>query len=440
MAIDGPSGSGKTYTALRCAFALSPSRKVAVIGTEGSQDDDAAEKYVGLPDPDHAGQTWEFDILHLSSFSPTEYTAAIEEACRAGYEVVIVDSLSHAWEGKDGSLELVGRTPGNSYTAWKDVTPMHRRMVDAILNSTAHVICTMRSKTEYILEEQAGKDGKPKQVPRKVGMAPIQRQGMEYEFDIYGSLDWSHILTVTKTRCPSVDGLTVVKAGAGFMAPIIDWLDTGTVTDPPRIAPKCTDDQCNRIVELAEQLSWKIGRVTVETVKKFGCDALYQLKATEADETITWLEGQVRLAANKKPARKPRGAAAATTAPVEANGNGQHDAAEPATVESTTTTEADTSSAITEPAVPSELTDPLNVPITPGVGPHSDQLDQIVALVNDLVTGGMPRETYREKILAKRGVKSAKELTPEQAAELIDALMAAVDRQTAPDGPDDPPF
>jgi len=229
-AFDGTAGSGKTFTALRgAAFIAStiPGGRIAVINSESG----AVEKYLGLA-PD--GIPFDFDVCELTDYAPTSYTAAILEAGRAGYAVLIIDSLSHAWEGSGGALELVDRKKGssaNSFTAWKEITPMHRRMIDAILRSPCHVMATMRTKTEYVLEEQVNQQGRKVMVPRKVGMAPIQRQGMEYEFDVVGDLDVNHTLTVSKTRCPAIDGVQIVKPGAEFFKPLLDWLNGGV--EPP---------------------------------------------------------------------------------------------------------------------------------------------------------------------------------------------------------------
>jgi len=220
IAIDGPSGSGKTFTALRLATVLAEGGQIAVINTESG----AIQKYLGLS-PD--GLAWEFDVCELDSFAPTAYTEAIIEAGKAGYAVVVIDSLSHAWEGEGGALEQVTKASSrsnNSFTAWKDVTPQHNRMIGSILKSPCHVIATMRSKTEYVLETNE----KGKQVPRKVGMAPVQRAGMEYEFDLYLSMDWDHIMRVSKSRCPEMDGLLAVKPSANTFAPFAQWLNEGT--------------------------------------------------------------------------------------------------------------------------------------------------------------------------------------------------------------------
>lgn len=223
MAIDGPAGAGKTFTALRFAFSLGT--RVAVINSESG----AVEKYLGL-NPD--GVPFDFDVCTLNDFAPARYTEAILAAGREGYEVIVIDSLTHAWSGSGGALDLKDKKGGNSFTAWKDITPMHNAMIEAILRSPAHIIATMRSKTDYVLEM----DDRGRSVPKKVGMAPIQRAGMEYEFDIYASLDADHFMTVTKSRCPDVDAKVVPKPGAGFMEPVIRWLNEGSEIPPETFA------------------------------------------------------------------------------------------------------------------------------------------------------------------------------------------------------------
>lgn len=216
MTIDGPAGSGKTYTALRFAHALANGGRIAYIDTERG----SASKYVGeAPD----GIPWNFDVVELTVFSPEKYTEAILAAGRMGYSVLVIDSLSHAWEGVGGALEIKQRV-GESWSAWRHVTPIHNRMVDAILQAPMHVITTMRSRMEYVQEnDQTGKI-----VIRRVGLAPIQRPGMEYEFDLVCDIDWSHIMSVSKSRCPIVADMTVEKPGPEFINPVIAWLGSGT--------------------------------------------------------------------------------------------------------------------------------------------------------------------------------------------------------------------
>lgn len=219
MTIDGPAGSGKTYTGLRFAHGLARGGRIALIDTERG----SASKYAG-ESPD--GQAWQFDVLEMSSFSPERYTEAIQTAGRLGYNVLVIDSLSHAWEGKDGALETKDKVGGyNQFTAWRMVTPMHNRMIDAILQSPCHVITTMRSRMEYV--QELDEKGRVTAV-RRVGMAPVQRPGMEYEFDIVADMDWAHILTVSKSRCSAVADLRVERPGLGFVEMLLEWLESGT--------------------------------------------------------------------------------------------------------------------------------------------------------------------------------------------------------------------
>jgi len=260
LTLDGPAGSGKTFTALRFAHTLADGKPIAFIDTERG----SASKYAGeAPD----GFPWAFDVLELSSFSPETYTEAIEAAAHAGYAVTVIDSLSHAWEGKGGALEIKDRVGGNQFTAWRQVTPMHNRMIDAMLQSSCHIITTMRSRIEYV--QDTDKRGKVVGV-RKVGMAPIQRPGLEYEFDVVCDIDWAHILTVSKSRFASLQDARREKPGPEFIAPLIDWLNSGAPATPKPAAdelvnaaramraagdsPKTVADKLN--VSMAEIIAW----------------------------------------------------------------------------------------------------------------------------------------------------------------------------------------
>lgn len=229
MALNGPAGSGKSYTALRFAHALAALMKerdgtdvrIAAIDTESG----SLAKYVGETED---GIQWEWDGIELEDFSPSSYTSLIKIAEQNGYGVLIIDSLTHAWTGTGGALDIVDRKKAakqNAFTdGWREVTPMHNAMIEAIIRSDMHVIATMRTKMEYVIETNE----KGKAVPRKIGMNPIQRQGMEYEFDIVCDIDQeSHVLTVSKSRCKAVDQAVIAKPGAAFIAPIFHWLESG---------------------------------------------------------------------------------------------------------------------------------------------------------------------------------------------------------------------
>jgi hypothetical protein len=226
MALVGPTGAGKTRTALKLAKYLG--KRVAVIDTENR----SASIYVGLPDvPD-------FDVLELDTFSPRAYYEAIRDAEREGYDVIIVDSLSHAWDGKDGALAMVDNAArrsqsGNSYTAWRDVTPEHNQLVDALVRCKSHLITTMRVKMEYVLEE----DARGKKVPKKVGLAPIQRSGLEYEFSVVADMDTEHTLMVAKTRLDPLDGYVRSKPGRELAELMLKCLEEGEIDTRPLAEP-----------------------------------------------------------------------------------------------------------------------------------------------------------------------------------------------------------
>jgi hypothetical protein len=144
----------------------------------------------------------EYDILELGApYSPDRYIEAIKAAEENGYDCIIIDSLSHEWNGQGGCLDMVENVAKssyskNTYTAWATVTPKHQKLIQHILDSKAHMIVTMRSKTQYELTA----NDKGKMTPTKIGMAPTQRDGIEYEFTLVFDLDQNHNFTCSKDR------------------------------------------------------------------------------------------------------------------------------------------------------------------------------------------------------------------------------------------------
>jgi len=194
----------------------------------------------------------------VAPFHPDRFVTAIEMAAGAGYTVLILDSLSHAWNGAGGTLELVEQYSkkyrGNSYAAWGDVTPIHTRLIEAIVAAPLHVIGTMRSKQDYILVEKNGK-----QAPQKVGMAPIQRDGFEYEFDVFLDMDIDNNAIVNKTRCPALVGGVYAKPGADVAAILIDWLsgEPEAVTSKPSnngTPPEPTPEPAPAAIEIPDDV------------------------------------------------------------------------------------------------------------------------------------------------------------------------------------------
>lgn len=229
LALIGLAGSGKTYSALSVATHLVPGGKIAVIDTERGSASLYADRF-------------SFDVLDLDRHGPENYCEAIEAAEQAGYDVIVIDSLSHAWAGKDGALEQVDKIAkregkANNFTAWRDVTPKHNRLVDTMLSCKSHLIATIRSKMEYVLEKDE-KTGKS--VPRKVGLAPIQRDGLDYEFTVVGDMNLSHELIVSKSRCSAIGvGDIIDKPGEKMARVLREWLGSGAVPAPkPEARPE----------------------------------------------------------------------------------------------------------------------------------------------------------------------------------------------------------
>lgn len=168
LALSGPSGSGKTYGALLIAKGIGG--RVAVLDTERG----SASLYADMLD---------FDVVNLDPpYEPERYVEVIRAAEQAGYDTLVIDSITHEWKGQGGMLEIVdaiarAKFRGNSYAAWNEGDKRHRKFVDAMLHSKMHIIATMRSKAVYVESERNGKKTIEKQ-----GAAPEQRDGIEYEF------------------------------------------------------------------------------------------------------------------------------------------------------------------------------------------------------------------------------------------------------------------
>lgn len=216
LGISGVSGSGKTYSALLVAYGLTSDwERVALIDTERH----SGELYADLGG---------YSVCEIDApFTPQKYIEAINAAEQAGFGAIIIDSLTHAWTADGGMLDMADKLAAsgkNSFTAWRDVTPWHNKLVDTLLQSTAHIIVTVRAKTEYVLEE----DSKGKKVPRKVGLAPQFRDGLEYEMTTFFDISDKHFATTTKDRTKLFDSampfIPSVETGKQFVA----WLNLGT--------------------------------------------------------------------------------------------------------------------------------------------------------------------------------------------------------------------
>ncbi|MFK0734231.1 MAG: ATP-binding protein [Gloeotrichia echinulata HAB0833] len=267
LALSGASGSGKSYSALAIAQHLGDS--IALIDTEHG----SASRYA---------DRFNFDTCELNDHHPAKYIEAIKAAEDAGYQVIIIDSLSHAWFSE---LELAGK----GFDGWKNVRPLERKLIDTIIGSSSHIIGTMRSKTEWIIEEYTAKDGKIKQAPKKIGTAPIQSSGIEYEFDLAGELDYNHILTISKSRCPELSDKTFLNPGKEIADTLKAWIGQPQQLQQPQPVPpwKSWKSQDDAIIWAAEQLpNWDIEEIRTE---------FSELKASNGKKAPAWVDRVIQL-------------------------------------------------------------------------------------------------------------------------------------------------
>lgn len=234
LGLSAVSGGGKTFSALLIAKGITGDlSKVAIIDTENG----SADLYA------HLGS---YNVLPLiAPYTPERYIAAIKECEAAGMEAIIIDSITHEWDGKGGILEISNSMSGNSYTNWAKITPRHQAFLDAILQSTCHIITTVRRKQDY---ELVDKDGK--KVPQKVGLKEVTREGFEYELTMNLELDTNHMATASKDRTGLfVSGIPFTPTEeTGRM--IKEWCELGVELKPIPIEERIA--ACNTVEGLMQ--------------------------------------------------------------------------------------------------------------------------------------------------------------------------------------------
>lgn len=364
MLLAAPSKAGKSYSSL--AFALYLASKfdgrLGVIETEHK----AINKYIGdTIDGLYVGRVVdgrrvpELPCCYLESYSPTNYTAAIRSAASAGLNPLLIDSLSHAWEGTGGTLDQVDR-----FDDWKDATPKHREMLEAILSYPGHVFVTARQETKYVVELGTNSKGKEVNIPRKIGLQPIQRKHTEYEFDIVATLDSEHTMSVGGRGFHTwgkVDGAIVPCPRASWIEPVWQWLQEGQ--------PMISKELCDQIVEAAKAVNMPLAAFQA-AIQKRGADKLANLSPEAGGDFLAKLRA-------KKPALDPLQVGVSVNA--------------------------------------TSIEDP-NGPCTPGTQ------EQIKALAQQ---AGFDKEALKA-IVRKRGVERLVELTQKQAEEIVAKLFGKV--------------
>ena len=210
IGLQGCAGAGKTFSALFLAKGLTNGglSKVAIIDTENG----SADLYA------HLGN---YNVLTLAPpYTPENYIKAIEVCEKAGMEVIILDSISHCW---DELLDFHSKLAGNSFTNWAKVTPRQKAFVDKILQTNTHIIATMRTKQDYVLNQKDGKF-----IPEKVGLKSVQRDGLDYEFTLVFDVDIKHFAVSSKDRTGLFMGQPEFVISENTGKEILDWCNDGT--------------------------------------------------------------------------------------------------------------------------------------------------------------------------------------------------------------------
>ena len=266
VSIAGPAGSGKTMSSLLMAYGLTKAEfpslsdeeiweKICLIDTENGSGSLYVGKQVG------ATTIGAYNTIDLTPpYEPGVFVDAIHIAENHNMNVIIIDSLSHAWAGVGGALDQQGAIAarsGNSWTAWRSVTPQHNKLVDAMLQSPCHLIANMRAKMEY--QQTTGDDGKKK--VKAVGMGVVMREGIEYEFTVSFMLDYDHMANSTKDRTGIFDGkYFVIDPNTGKQ--MYQWLSSGAAPAPkpvnvsePAPAPAAdSNEQLQKAIDAVDAL------------------------------------------------------------------------------------------------------------------------------------------------------------------------------------------
>lgn len=262
LAIAGPSGSGKTWSALEIATGMGGT--IGFIDTEAGR----GELY---------GNNFNYDVIRLDApYSPERYIDAIHEFEKADYDILIIDSLSHAWTGVGGVLSIVEQAGGQFQSGWKKGTPQQNALVDAITTSKMHIITTMRVKTEYVVEINE----KGKNAPRKIGLAPVQRDQIEYEFTMFMNINQDHIAHISKDNTQLYDQ-KYIKPSKEMGIELIKWLNSGVEVDMQKTmseqlqndvdTPTMSADKCLDFINNASSMDY-LQKVFRESQRIFKSD------------------------------------------------------------------------------------------------------------------------------------------------------------------------
>lgn len=240
--VGGPSGSGKTMSSLRLATGIVESMgggDIFFIDTEGDRALHYADK---------------FTFKHVkfpNNHTPENYISAINHCIKDGAKVIIIDSMTHEWNALN---EMVNNMPGNSFQNWGKVKPRHHKMMQHIISSPIHIICTGRGKDEYVMEV----NDKGRQQPKKIGLGIQQEKDTEYEFVVtFNLVRDTHVADVMKDTTGLFEGKYEVLTEEHGKA-LYQWANSG-VESPVHVR--------NELLALAGELGGSADeevRVTIE--------------------------------------------------------------------------------------------------------------------------------------------------------------------------------
>ena len=258
----GPSGAGKTYSALRVATGMGGA--IAFIDTEGAVHERPDGSVEEISSASKYADRFEFDVLNLRDKSIDGYVEAISKAAAAGYQILVIDSMTHAWQELTAEVDRLAKAKykGNTWSAWSEGTPLQRRLVGAILGFPGHVIATMRSKTEWTTVDNNGK-----KTPQRVGLAPEQGKGVEYEFDLLVEISTEHIANVIKDRTGKFQDKLIEKPDEKFGKALAAWLADGEPASSVPLPTQRAAVEPGLFDQIAEYIR---GAKTVRTLGKIG--------------------------------------------------------------------------------------------------------------------------------------------------------------------------
>lgn len=286
IAVEGPKGAGKSRLALQWASVLAGADgNIAAIDTEHRRLAAYAPAPFQEAEPDPASPPWKFwHHAWSGTFDPVVLVRRSEMAAEAvgPNGVVIIDSLTPFWSGRGGIQDIVDASP----SGWKVGAPVHREMLDALSRLPCHLIVTMRSKTEYVIEEK-DMGGRLVHAVRRIGGAPDQRLGIDFEFEMIVTLDADHQISVTASACPPEFTLSGVAPSysVNIAQAYATWIEGGI----ERIARS----DLNAILAQFDLVDEKDERASMksEFVTLFG--APDDLMAEEAPAALDWVQTRV---------------------------------------------------------------------------------------------------------------------------------------------------